>query len=241
MSYDVCGPSGLDIRPGSYAETQFTSPTRTETQHTSTISTERAEPMFTTEQIVHSEVGLKPITDFPEYAIETARLRSFREWPKMMRQRPEQLTDAGFFYTGRSDRVICFSCGGGLRDWDENDDPWEQHAIYYSKCSYVRLVKGQEYIDAVKAKDDLMKMRNSTEKLEPSLESVASTSLENDDQNQDNKLNESRLCKICYSREYNTAFLPCGHVIACTKCASSVTKCPLCRKPFERVMRVFFS
>lgn len=52
---------------------------------------------------------------------------------------------------------------------------------------------------------------------------------------------EEKLCKICYGAEYNTAFLPCGHVVACAKCASSVTKCPLCRKPFTDVMRVYFS
>uniref|UniRef100_A0A336MWB2 CSON007246 protein n=1 Tax=Culicoides sonorensis TaxID=179676 RepID=A0A336MWB2_CULSO len=40
---------------------------------------------------------------------------------------------------------------------------------------------------------------------------------------------------------YNTAFFPCGHIIACTKCASSVTKCSYCNQPFVKVMRVYFS
>lgn len=87
--------------------------------------------------------------DFPEFAIETVRLQTFDEWPKTLKQRPKQLSDAGFFYTQKGDRVICFSCGGGLCDWVEQDDPWEQHAIWYDKCEYLRLVKGFDFINAV--------------------------------------------------------------------------------------------
>uniref|UniRef100_A0A336M319 CSON011155 protein n=1 Tax=Culicoides sonorensis TaxID=179676 RepID=A0A336M319_CULSO len=36
-------------------------------------------------------------------------------------------------------------------------------------------------------------------------------------------------------------FFPCGHIIACAKCASSVTKCSYCNQPFVKVMRVYLS
>lgn len=62
-----------------------------------------------------------------------------------------------------------------------------------------------------------------------------------DQQQQQKQISDDKLCKICYVGEYNTTFLPCGHVVACDKCASSVTKCPMCRKPFTDVMRVYFS
>lgn len=259
VSYDVCGTYGhIDRRPGSYAETPFTP----------SSSVDIVETTVSNATTVERETQTLRRPDFPEYAIETARLRSFDEWPKTMKQKPKQLSDAGFFYTLKGDRVICFSCGGGLRDWDEQDDPWEQHALWYDKCDYLRLVKGPEYIDAVKEKFAKAQTETNAGSLtSSSQESVASScgsgtcstgsstsstpvnsqtcgsslAVGKDDQNPDNKLCESRLCKICYSSEYNTAFFPCGHVIACTKCASSVTKCPLCRKPFERVMRVFFS
>lgn len=247
MSYDVCGPCGIDVRPGSYAESSFT------TSAPSTpalIMTATPTPERETQTLRHP--------DYPEYAIETARLRSFDDWPKTLKQKPKQLSDAGFFYTQKGDRVMCFSCGGGLRDWDENDEPWEQHALWFSKCEYLKLVKGQEYIDQVKANQTKMeeeKSANASSSQESvtsgsSATSTTSTSAaaqveqllaEKEDPHQDSKLCDSRLCKICYSSEYNTAFFPCGHVVACTKCASSVTKCPLCRKPFEKVMRVFFS
>lgn len=253
VSYDVCGTYGIDRRPGSYAETPF-SPS------SSVDIVENIVPSATVER----ETQTLRHPDFPEFAIETARLRSFDEWPKTMKQKPQQLSDAGFFYTQKGDRVICFSCGGGLRDWDEQDDPWEQHALWYDKCDYLRLVKGPEYIEAVKAKfakgqsePNGTLSSSSQESVAESCSSGTSSSSssasstpvnsqtcagsDKDDQSTETKLCESRLCKICYSSEYNTAFFPCGHVIACTKCASSVTKCPLCRKPFERVMRVFFS
>lgn len=87
--------------------------------------------------------------DFPEFANEKARLETFDGWPKSSEQSPQLLSQAGFFYTQKRDRVICFSCGGGLCDWTKEDDPWEQHAWWYNKCSHVRLIKGQAYIIAV--------------------------------------------------------------------------------------------
>lgn len=88
--------------------------------------------------------------EYPEFAIESVRFRSFNEWPKALKQKPNELSEAGFFYTKRGDQVICFSCGGGLRDWEKKDDIWEQHALWYEKCCYVRLIKNQKYIDSVK-------------------------------------------------------------------------------------------
>ena len=37
-------------------------------------------------------------------------------------------------------------------------------------------------------------------------------------------------CQICYSRNMNTAFYECGHVVACKECAAQIEDCPVCRK-----------
>lgn len=79
-------------------------------------------------------------------------MQSFDVWPKTLKQTPEQLSAAGFFYTHKHDRVICICCGGGLHSWEEDDDPWEQHALHYGTCEYLQLVKGLEYIVSVKGK-----------------------------------------------------------------------------------------
>lgn len=93
-------------------------------------------------------------TDKPknaQFAIEAQRVASYRNWPAYKHQTPEQLAAAGFFYAGFSDNVKCFYCNGGLRNWEKGDDPWHEHARWFPTCPYVLSVKGQGYVNAVKA------------------------------------------------------------------------------------------
>lgn len=48
---------------------------------------------------------------------------------------------------GKGDQTMCFHCGGGLRDWEETDDPWVEHAAWFPKCIHVVLIKGQAFIE----------------------------------------------------------------------------------------------
>lgn len=130
--------------------------------------------------------------EFPEFAIETIRLKSFDDWPEMMKQKPEQMSDAGFFYTQISDRVICFSCGGGLCKWDEQDDPWEQHALWYSKCTYLQLVKGPEFVAEVKKKFDISQKKKSNGN-KPS-----ATTSQQKDEHTDEKINNKNNKTMAY-------------------------------------------
>merc|ERR1719262_1440427 len=81
-----------------------------------------------------------------KYSTLEARLRTFRDWPPALRQEPKQLSDAGFYYIGLSDQTKCFYCDGGLRNWQPDDDPWTEHARWFSKCGFVRLIKGDDFI-----------------------------------------------------------------------------------------------
>lgn len=194
--------------------------------------------------------SIRQTAAYPRYATELSRLRTFDEWPKQLKQKPDQLADAGLFYTKRSDRVVCFSCGGGLSAWEDDDDPWEQHALYNDRCQYMQLIKGESYHDEVVTKlaaariakkfgKSLNEVWPSSETISPPISAIA-------DDNQmccskwTNKLNEHKKCKICFENEYNTAFIPCGHIIACAKCASSVATCPMCRKAFTNIAKVYF-
>ncbi|KAK2990531.1 hypothetical protein RJ640_019811 [Escallonia rubra] len=47
------------------------------------------------------------------------------------------------------------------------------------------------------------------------------------------------LCVICLEQEYNSVFVPCGHMCCCTACSSHLTNCPLCRRQIEQVVRTF--
>ncbi|KAL0973793.1 hypothetical protein UPYG_G00211240 [Umbra pygmaea] len=61
----------------------------------------------------------------------------------------EKLARAGFYKTGAQDLVTCFSCGGGLKGWQLDEEPWEEHAKYYPGCSYLLAEKGQEFVSSV--------------------------------------------------------------------------------------------
>lgn len=90
--------------------------------------------------------------DFIEFCNQEDRLKTFDNWPKTLKQTPEQMAAAGFFHTQKADRVICFWCGIGLMQWEEDDDAWEQHALYRGDCAYVRLLKTPEYVTSIKVK-----------------------------------------------------------------------------------------
>ncbi|KAK7138171.1 hypothetical protein R3I94_013715 [Phoxinus phoxinus] len=82
-------------------------------------------------------------------SVETfeGRLDSFRD-----RQHPidpERLARAGFYSTGEQDRVFCFRCGGGLKDWTPEEDPWEEHAKHYPGCSFLLAEKGGQYVNHI--------------------------------------------------------------------------------------------
>ena len=64
------------------------------------------------------------------------RLATFANWAKQMMASlsPQYMAEVGLFYTGVGDRVICFKCGGGLKDWALTDDPWEEHCKWFATC-----------------------------------------------------------------------------------------------------------
>lgn len=286
-SYDTCG---IRIRENTVDVTRNSSSDRSSSESMSSPpSSLTSESSMMSNPAIGAQQPLQQqkLPEYPNYAIEAKRLESYEDWPKFMKQKPKELSDAGFFYTGKSDRVRCFSCGGGLKDWEAEDEPWEQHAMYYCHCEYLKLMKGEEYIAQCLAKKENLSMMSEQQQNphdvgpsnspQPSTSGVASAAtssppssqssslstsveengpafrnshspmarsssssgLEEDEDEPNRKMDTNRTCKICYVNEYNTAFSPCGHVVACAKCASSVTKCPLCRKPFTNVMRIY--
>lgn len=125
-SRDVCGP---------YEHATAASPLKFHSTSSSNLASLRIEKAKTP---VH-----------PEFATYDARFKTFEFWPKSMPQTKEDLTEAGFYSTGRGDQTLCYHCGGGLKDWEANDVPWEQHARWFSKCYHLILIKGQDYINDV--------------------------------------------------------------------------------------------
>jgi hypothetical protein len=98
----------------------------------------------------HNVMSVKAYS--PAFTQLQARLETFREWPATLSQQPADLAKAGFYYFGIKDMVKCFFCNGGLKNWDHNDDPYEDHVRWFPKCQYIRQLMGVEYIEKVREK-----------------------------------------------------------------------------------------
>ena len=74
---------------------------------------------------------------FLKYGCIQERIRTFEKWPIASIQKPEKLAEAGFFYSGMGDRVVCFHCGVNLAFWTVNDNPDGEHKMFASKCQFM--------------------------------------------------------------------------------------------------------
>ncbi|XP_053384541.1 baculoviral IAP repeat-containing protein 3-like [Mercenaria mercenaria] len=105
------------------------------------------------QQWAERQSGSAPRSSYrhPEYQAMHVRFSSFTNWPEHMMQTPQQLAEAGLYYTGFEDQVRCFACDGGLRRWDPEDDPWTEHCRWFPACPYALEQKGEQFIALVQA------------------------------------------------------------------------------------------
>lgn len=101
---------------------------------TSTKNTNHDAGIMKTEKAVHSHL-----------VHNSSRLKTFETW-----RRPpidySNLSEAGFAYTGYGDNVICYFCGGKIRNWEVYDDKWFLHASYFPGCLHVKMIKELDYV-----------------------------------------------------------------------------------------------
>ncbi|NWU98035.1 XIAP ligase, partial [Upupa epops] len=107
-------------------------------------------------EAVSSELGRSALNNAqlprnPAMAKYGRRLQTFVTWIYPVDK--ELLAEAGFYSTGNGDHVVCFHCGGGLQEWKEKEDPWDQHAKWFPGCRFVRLEKGVEFINNIHLRD----------------------------------------------------------------------------------------
>nr|KAG5702855.1 hypothetical protein BaRGS_001937 [Batillaria attramentaria] len=69
-----------------------------------------------------------------DMVVGATRCNTFSGWPHAETHTPEEMSDAGFYYTGHSDLVRCFYCKGGLKSWAEHLRPWVEHARFFPEC-----------------------------------------------------------------------------------------------------------
>lgn len=169
-----------------------------------------------------------PLPLYPIYNSIWTRYNTFTEWPMALAQTPRELSEAGFFYTQFNDKVTCFHCGGSLYQWDILACPWEQHALAYPSCTFLRIRRGKRYIASVLLKSFL----NDTDS-EPTTTRSPTPTYETND----TTLN----CKICYINQLDTALIPCGHCVTCSSCVWNLPQCPICRTKYTGLLKIYLS
>lgn len=76
----------------------------------------------------------------PNLQFYNNRLKTFDTWSLQIRPDKYQLSSAGFFYTGRSDIVECFSCALRLQAWTKEDDPLKEHKSHSVSCLFLDMI-----------------------------------------------------------------------------------------------------
>lgn len=83
--------------------------------------------------------GTQPI--HPRFATGTRRNLTFgRFWPIVFPVESHSLIMAGLFYSGRSDWVVCFSCGSGFKNLCADDNIFNIHLISAPHCEYLHKI-----------------------------------------------------------------------------------------------------
>ena len=76
----------------------------------------------------------------PNYYGFDTRLTSYQQWPKQIIPDKFSLAKSGFFYTGQSDIVKCFSCGVQVCDWKNTDDSFQEHYKNSPECVFLAMI-----------------------------------------------------------------------------------------------------
>ncbi|KAF4521848.1 hypothetical protein B566_EDAN003722 [Ephemera danica] len=96
------------------------------------------------EEVLSSAVLYRSSPKHERYRTKEDRVFTFKNWPIALHQTPEDLASAGFFYTGTGDRVICYECNLGLKDWEEGDIPIEEHKRWRANCSFLKWLSTED-------------------------------------------------------------------------------------------------
>lgn len=158
---------------------------------------------------------------FPKYRFLNHRNHTFKNVVTFNNVKcgTQLIAEAGFFFTGKDDNVACYYCGGGLHQWEENDDPWILHAKWFSLCPYVLLSKGKQFVDKYSQRKNALTVANPSD---------------------DGAVPEALECITCLKNKRSLVFLPCGHCCVCNACYLLIDNCVYCRKPIQYVTAVYF-
>lgn len=170
----------------------------------------------------------------PDYELYCERLKSFTSWPIGIKQRPEELAAAGFYYSGYGDQLFCFSCGLEMCQLEPDANPWVEHEKILNSlnknCAHLDFNHKVLIINQMKNQQQINSKK--TEILELKHDEIEDDTVNKSDEDE---------CKICFNRKSNIAFIPCGHVAVCSQCVFGIGGiCPICRGEIrEKIVLVY--
>lgn len=164
-------------------------------------------------------------------------MKSFASWPKGIKQRPQELVEAGFFYSGKGDEIICFSCAIGICQLEPDDNPWVEHKnLLINPCYYLDLNRDRLKINEIKYQELLEQKQLTVETKE-----TEQTKPNNYSENEATNYNNDTICKVCLDRQANIVLLPCKHVAVCSQCVFGLNdKCPICRAKIGEKISLYY-
>lgn len=71
----------------------------------------------------------------------TDRLNTYSCWPSQIPQHREDMALAGFYYTGRGDRVRSAFCDLELAGWTKDVEPFSRHKQLNPRCSFMEEIR----------------------------------------------------------------------------------------------------
>jgi hypothetical protein len=176
-----------------------------------------------------------------------------------------KMAAAGFFYTGVSDQVVCYSCDLHLCGWDVEHNPFDEHNSWSPRCEFLANLTNLKVDEELERRRCLDAERNEAssssaalrdEHSSPSTMGATGTTadtredicrkkvkkcleamIDSDDEYEEDK--DEADCKICFSKQRAVVFLPCGHYVCCSNCGLKLTKCPMCRMAIMSIIHVF--
>lgn len=199
---------------------------------------------------------------YPNMRKAAARLESFATWPKHFASDTMNKVNAGFYYTGQSDKTNCYWCGFGIHEWKSSEDAFEEHAKYNPDCPHLLLCVGKEFVKRhQRAKQEAGAQQALSASPEPQVvdegmvvaAAASDTPVERGVDEVDG-VDEAAVdviqkctsnsevgmkCVICMDAPVVLLTVPCMHLATCALCGLNVTTCALCRKPIEAVARVY--
>ncbi|XP_062210072.1 E3 ubiquitin-protein ligase SPL2-like [Phragmites australis] len=74
----------------------------------------------------------------------------------------------------------------------------------------------------------------------------AEDAIQEDDSSDEDEIGDGQLCVVCLRKRRRAAFIPCGHLVCCCKCALRMEReaeplCPMCRQDIRYMIRIYDS